>query len=301
MKSKFNTLILGLAALISPLAQAFAQESEPKNCYFEIILKIDSEAKKSGYFLKENAINPNRISALQEILKHDADLEKVLANKSDLKRAKTFHSRMGLNDIEIIACMEYGKDAIVFFKSASSKLRPDMNYLYFKKIEGKFRWDVGAKSPYIAVLSESARNAATANIADESKLIKFIDISGINNAELPELVFYKKAQEDFYNFKLEQYAKIMTPKSAEIFGNQYLKLSDAERRETLKDYVTYHKSFKKIADLGDVKIILFTRERDGKVNSRDAAFILRDGEGFKLANFGQNQGAFATWLTSTVE
>lgn len=293
--------MLGLAVLLSPLAQALAQESEPKNCYFEIILKIDSEAKKSGYFLKEGAINPNRISALQEILKHDANLEKVLANKSDLKRAKTFHSRMGLNDVEILACMEYGKDAIVFFKSASSKLRPDMNYLYFKKIDGKFRWDVGAKSPYISVLSESVRNAPTVNIADESKLIKFIDISGTNNAELPELVFYKKAQADFYSFKLEQYAKIMTPKSAKVFGNQYLKLSDAERRETLKDYVTYHKSFKKIADLGDVKIILFTRERDGKVNSRDAAFILRDGESFRLANFGQDQGAFATWLTSTIK
>ena len=301
MKIAIKLLTLCAASLSVFLQGAFAQESEPKNCYFEIVLKVDSEARKSGYFLKESALNPNEIPALQELLKHEADLEKILADKSDLKRAKAFHSRMGLNDLEILACLKRDGAALVFFKSPSSKLRPDMNYLYFKNVDGKLMWDVGARSAYISVLSESIRNANVQNHADESKLLKFIDISDSKNADTPELVFYRKAQEDFYNLKLEEYAKIMTPKSAEIFGGQYLKLTKKEREETLKDYITYHKSFKKIADLGDVKVILFARERDGKVNSRDAAFILKDKDGLKLANFGQDQGAFATWLTELIK
>lgn len=301
MKNALKFALLCAALLLAPVLSALAQESEPKNCYFEIILNVDSQAKKSGYFLKERALNPNEIPALQELLRHEADLEKILADKSDLKRAKAFHSRMGLNDLEILACLKRDGAALVFFKSPSSKLRPDMNYLYFKNVDGKLMWDVGARSAYISVLSESIRNANVQNHADESKLLKFIDISDSKNADTPELVFYKKAQADFYDLKLEEYAKIMTPKSAEVFGRQYLNLTQKEREETLKDYITYHKSFKKIADLGEVKVILFARERDGKVNSRDAAFILKDNDGFRLANFGQDQGAFAAWLTSLIE
>lgn len=295
---KFS-LFVSLVAVF--FTSAFAIESEPQNCFFEIVLKIDGATQKSGYFLKKEAVNPNAIPALQEILKSEPDFAKVLANKADIKRAKAFHSRMGLDNLEIVACVKDGQDVVAFFKSKTSKLRPDMNFFAFKNVNGEFLWDLSARSPLLAVLSESVRNDAAGHCADESKILKFIDISNSQNADLPVFAFYKKAQKDFYDLKLEAYGDIMTPKSLEVFTNQYLKLSKEARYEALKDYITYHKSFWKIADLGKLNVILFTRHRDGKINSYDAAFILKEKDGFRLSNFGQDQGTFATYLIESLK
>lgn len=308
---KLKTTLLFLLTL--PFSICYAEKITAENYAFPYVLKIDSKdvlSKNSITLPRANFENPEANKAIKNalyaILNQTENFENHILNAKDVKKAKGFLKRLGDNKKVLIThCVFYNPkySALVFFKSPESKLRADMNYFALKLDNGIWKWDVSTKDTLTSILSESVRSANPTRSNNEPFFsdIEFIDISNGKNADLPILKFYKDAQTEFYKLNLPAYAEIMTPKSREVYTSQYLSMSKEEQKEALKDYITYHKKFYFIAKFKEVNIIVFTREKDGKINSYDAAFILENDGKFQLANFGQNQGYVADMLTSLLK
>ena len=316
---KLKNLIIFILS-ISAAGAAFAEKITAESYAFPFILKIDSKDAVSNNFItlpRAKFENPNANreikAALLAVLTQSENFDKHLLNPKDSAKAKAFLKKLGdPAKVQITHCVFWNpnNDMLAFFQSPESKLRPDMNYFAFKYDGGVWKWDVGAKNNLISILSESVRTRPPHRDDKEPFYsdIEFTDISNGKNAELPVLKFYKDAQAEFYKLNLPAYAEIMTDKSKEVYTAQYLSMTLDEQKEALKDYITYHKQFKFIAKFKDVEaggercnlyVILFTREKDGKINSYDAAYIVETHNGkFMLANFGQNQGFVADLLIS---
>lgn len=293
-----------------PFSLSYAEKITAESYAFPYVLKIDSKdvvSKNSITLSRANFENPNANRAIKDalfaILNQTENFDNHILDPKDIKKAKSFLKRLGdPKKVLITNCVFWNpkSDALAFFKSPESKLRPDMNYFALKLDGGIWKWDVSAKNNLISILSESVRNANPSRSNNEPFFsdIEFIDISNGKNADLPVLKFYKEAQAEFYRLNLPAYAEIMTPKSREVYTAQYLSMTLDEQKDALKEYITYHKKFKFIAKFDEAYVIVFTREKDGKINSYDAAFIIEKDGKFMLANFGQNQGFVADMLIS---
>lgn len=299
--------------LALPFSLSYAEKITAENYAFPYVLKIDSKdvvSKNSITLSRANFENPNANRAIKDalfaILNQTENFDNHILDPKDIKKAKSFLKRLGDPKVLITNCVFWNpkSDALAFFKSPfkspESKLRPDMNYFALKLDGGIWKWDVSAKNNLISILSESVRNVNPSRSDNEPFFsdIEFIDISNGKNADLPVLKFYKEAQAEFYRLNLPAYAEIMTPKSKEVYTAQYLSMTLDEQKDALKEYITYHKKFKFIAKFNEAYVIVFTREKDGKINSYDAAFIIEKDGKFMLANFGQNQGFVADMLIS---
>lgn len=305
---KLKTLMIFLLAL--PFSLSYAEKITAESYAFPYVLKIDSKdvvSKNSITLSRANFENPNANRAIKDalfaILNQTENFDNHILDPKDINKAKSFLKRLGDPKKALITnCVFWNpkSDALAFFKSPESKLRPDMNYFALKLDGGIWKWDVSAKNNLISILSESVRNANPSRSNNEPFFsdIEFIDISNGKNADLPVLKFYKEAQAEFYRLNLPAYAEIMTPKSREVYTAQYLSMTLDEQKDALKEYITYHKKFKFIAKFNEAYVIVFTREKDGKINSYDAAFIIEKDGKFMLANFGQNQGFVADMLIS---
>ncbi|MBR4597780.1 MAG: hypothetical protein IKO42_05225 [Opitutales bacterium] len=304
---KIKKIAVAAAAMLAALP-SFAERITAESYAFPFVLKIDSKDVVSKNTivlpranLEDKDANLPIKDALFAILNQTKNFEKHLANPKDAPKARSFIKKLGdPKKVQITNCVFWKpqSEMLAFFNAPDSKLRPDMNYIALKYDGGIWKWDVGAKNTFISILSESERNAKPEKVKREPYFsdINFIDISGGKNADLPVLKFYKDAQAEFYKLNLPAYAEIMTPKSKEVYTAQYLSMTPDEQKDALKDYITYHKQFKFIARFKEADVIVFTREKDGKVNSYDAAFIVRENGQYRLANFGQNQGFVADML-----
>ncbi len=306
-------LKIALLLLALPFSICYGEKVTAENYAFNYVLKIDSQdvvSKNTVTLSRANFENPDANKSIKDalfaILNQTSDFDKHILNAKDVKKAKGFLKRLGdAKKVVITHCVFYNPqgEALAFFTSPESKLRADMNYIALKLDSGIWKWDVAKKDTLTSILSESVRSAKPTRSNSEPFFsdIKFIDISNGKNADLPVFKFYKDAQAEFYKLNLPAYAEIMTPKSKEVYTAQYLTMSKDEQKEALKDYITYHKKFYFIAKFNEVNVIVFTREKDGKINSYDAAFIIEKDGKFQLANFGQNQGYVADMLISIVK
>lgn len=297
-------------------APFFGLSQSASNAEFPIILNLDGQkvvAEKGVIHVwaesisspSENKEAPNPVFAFFENkLKANAakpeELAKFLSNENDAKRAAKFLEMMG-DKAKVNLCINAGEACILlFFTSENSKLRPDMNYLAIKgKSANDFKWDLSEKSLLTCMISESVRFGKIKFFKDERKVksglsINTLELTHGKNADAPAFVFYQKAQKEFYDMKLAEYAKFMTPKSKEVYSSQFLSMTPQEQEKTLEDYIQWHKTFFKIYDLGQVKIISFKRMKEcGTYTMYDCAFLLENKGEFALANFGQNQGLLA--------
>lgn len=229
-------------------------------------------------------------------------LSKLLSNPGDAKRAQKFVAMMDPENAVLKSTAFLADDSIVFFfDNPKSKLRPDMNFMAFKPGKENWRWDLSEKSPLLTLLSEAVRAKTSHHInpqdfgREKTGLnSKFVPLENGQNADNPAFQFYQTAQKEFYGMRLDEYSKFMTPKSAEVFKNQFLLMPRDEQEKVLSDYIQWHKVFYGIYDTGNVKVVVFKRVKECATHEMyDCAYIVQTDDGLKLANFGQNQGAFA--------
>lgn len=310
IKKIFYSILAIFALCISSSLNAECNLKVP-NKEIPILLKIDSQevVSKTCYpvlaysFKDDSAKIPAEISTIYNKISESAsDLSDILLNQKDAKKAAGLLAKLGDRSKLEMPCVIFFEDfAIIPFKSQASKLRPDLMFAALKKDnKGLWKWDLSLRTPAVLSIIESFQKSGIKDVSDLETLLGFTDISKDNNQDDKALKFYKFWQAKFYALDLPAYATIMTEKSKEVYTKQYLTMSKEAQAEALKDYITYHKNFYLIARLDELNVMLYTRIDKGKINSYDAAFLLKDGDTFKLANFGQDQGKFADYLISKI-
>ncbi len=329
IKTLISSVLL-LAASYAFSAEPAAEASGPQRYSFPIPVRIDSQDSLSktanltlpALHLTKEAAKADPLTALAmetvEAVKagpKDPKFEACLTAPAQKRRAAAFFRRMGKTGQlkAAYAVFVSPESAVVFFDAPGCTFKPDMRFLWLDLVKDggkeRFAWNpVARKTPLTSLIGESVAMADPTRpilpYAGESKAvdnIAYIDLTGDQNADNPALKFYKEAQSKFHALDLTAYGDAMTEKGREKFAAQYLGMSPEDQKKALSDYLTYDKSFKKMADLGELKVILFTRVRDNMVNSYDAAFIVQDGESFKIANFGQDQGPLAEYLIEQIK
>ena len=106
----------------------------------------------------------------------------------------------------------------------------------------------------------------------------------------PAAEFYRKIQDVFFSWKIDEYAEFMSAPSKRVFLAQYAGMTDEQKKKVLSDYFSWHKQYLRVLQLGEREfIVLFKRYRDGSKEQFDVAYITLDGSknGGVLENFGK--------------
>lgn len=251
----------------------------------------------------------------------------AVSKQKDAARAAKFlkASRLAKADFDSAAVAVAGKLRIlVFAMPKGSRLRAGMNVMVFEKsADGKYLWNASFNDPLLALLGTSdfanAREIKPSALSEkdaktleklEAKKLPFLqfkngallsmdETDGVN--ETAEAKFYHNAQDVFYSWKLDEYGNFMTPASRAKFESQFKSMPEAERRATLGEYFKWGKKYRKIMDAGALKLVLFSRHKEGAAPYNDIAYLRKSADG-KLAieRFGADKTPLDLFLSKYI-
>ena len=209
---------------------------------------------------------------------------------------------------------------LIFDMPKGSRLRSGMNIMVFEKSGGKILWNPSFSDPLLPLAATSdfhspksadgfpALTHTCRNLAGKSLPIlcfkngALLSADGVDAVEkLPEAVFYRKAQNIFYSWKLDEYASYMTEESKNRFNSQFGGMPESERKKILGEYFSWGKTYRKVMDAGAQKLILFTRNKSGAEPYNDAAYLRETHEGSLLiSRFGADKSPLDLFLSKYV-
>lgn len=290
--------------------------------YSPIVLEIDGEKfsnEKAALVCESATKETDEVKqALKKIIflaeqNDEAGLGASLTKALEAKKAIKFLKMFAIRDAEKIdlkTISKIGSSIVATFKPSKKTFRRGMNFFVFKQRDGKLLWDVSINSPLCAMLADSAAYATVSHLPQTDKyaekvsdkkspLIIFNGVAFENILEDPKVnelasaKFYHDAQTLFFAYKLEDYAKFMTPKSAEKFSNMYLSMGEKERRNALSEYFSWTKKYIKMLDAGDLQILYFKRLKSGQPEQFDCVYIVKNQNGkMQIANFDAKKSFF---------
>ncbi len=323
----FLTSSIAINAMILPNYSMF--EIELKGELGEFFKQKDSTAKRIhssniSIMLKNLADETPVRDALAKILTANQEsIITLIKNPRDAKRAVKFLNMLTENP-NPDAIFKVGKYVFVRFKpSKKSKIREGMNFFVFEESGNKYTW-IPSFSDSIMQLTATAITPQKANlqgfpiispISDSDKsicetLVKSnLPILCFQNVPLVSLdkidaveehsasKFYHKAQESFFEFKFDDYANFMTPISSSTFKKQFEGLSDSERKNVLKEYVSWKKNYLKVMEAKPISIIVFERIKEDSPKQFDITYIGTTKEAvMKIFNFGATKSPLDIFL-----
>jgi len=244
------------------------------------------------------------------------ELKAMLANPAHVGKAQKFLKMAQLKKGAKLFAFKFGRYRVAAFEIASgSRMRKGLNYIVFDPIGEKMLWDLSVNDPYLALIAQC--NFAAPQKIEPSKIVAFSasDKAKVNdtvgrgdpvlvfaNAALvpphpgpavcdePAAKFYKKIQDVFFSWRIDEYAAYMSPKSRALFNAQYSGMDDARKKAVLSDYFSWKKKYLKVMSLSKSEyIIIFKRQKAGQKDQIDTAYIRlesADGSRGRLENFG---------------
>lgn len=318
----FAALILPLGAFAGTLEFALEDvretKTEPRK-FCESACVVLSETSDA------DAVR-NAASALLAL--SPADLAAKVAKKKDAPRAFKYlkASKLSADAIEKSAVAKAGDFYLLVFEMPKgSRLKSGMNIMVFEKSGGGFLWNASFNDPLLALVATSdfahpkAGDASTkAPTESDSKVVaqlnekslpylKFAngalvsmgEAAGVNDT--PEGIFYHKAQDVFYSWKLDEYGAFMTQPSRKKFESQFKNMPEAERKATLGEYFSWGKKYRKIMDAGETKLVLFSRHKQGATPYNDIAYLRKSPDGgLAIQRFGADKCALDLFLSKYV-
>ncbi len=291
--------------------------------YVSIALPKSSEMNDARKFYDaaiaiDNSEEKEIASVVKQILSSSNDeLKKLVVNPKLAQKSAKFLKMARLpKDVKILAA-NFGKYKVALFEiPQNSRMRKGMNFLAFEQHDGKLLWNVNANDMYLSLMAQcdianpkkiDVKNIPTTSASDKTKLnflIKnrlpilvfkncaLLSIDPVSGVEKdPFAKFYKKIQDVFFSWKIEEYADYMSPKSRAKFNSQYAGMSAEQKKATLSDYFSWKKKYLKVAKLSDNEaIIIFKRKKAGNPDQIDLAYITltsKDGSAGVLEKFGE--------------
>ncbi len=303
--------------MLSICTSAFAE-------YVAINLPKKSELNDSRKFYDAsvvvNKLDTNDVQqAVEKILATSAkDIQNLLVNQSSTKKALAFLRLARLDKSVKILPISYDKWKIALFEiPANSKMRKGLNFFVFEQIGDKLLWDLStSNTDFLKLMAQcdianpqpidvtkvptfSASDKTILNYMIKNKqpflffkngaLISTSPVSKVKNH--PATKFYKRIQDVFFSWKIEEYAQFMSPPSKAKFNAQYSGMSEEQKKTTLSDYFKWKKKYLKVMQLSDNEfIIIFKRQLKGAKDQFDVAYITltsKDGSTGVLEKFGE--------------
>ena len=312
MRKHLQIIILILTICSSALAD-----------YVSVALPKSSELNDLNKFydasIAINKLSDNEVqNAVTKILSASQDeLKNLVANKSMANKAAKFLKLARLDKSVKILPTTFGKWKIALFEiPPNSRMRKGMNYFAFEQIGNKLLWDLSVNNMYLALMSQcnianpqpidvtqihtfSASDKTQLNdiIKNKQPILIFkngalISVNAVSNVKKhPAAKFYKKIQDVFFSWKIEQYAQFMSPKSKAKFNSQYSGMSEEQKKSTLSDYFSWKKKYLKVMQLSDNEyLLIFKRQKQGQNDQYDVAYLTltsKDGSTGYLEKFGE--------------
>lgn len=244
------------------------------------------------------------------------ELRGLLADPAQLGKAQKFLKMARLKKGTKLFAFKFGRYRVAVFEIASgSRMRKGLNYFVFDPIGEKMLWDLSVNDPYLALIAQC--NFAAPKKIEPSKIAAFSasDKAKINDivkrgdpvlvfanaalvstdavpavGEEPAAKFYKKIQDVFFSWRIDEYAAYMSPKSRALFNAQYSGMDETRKKAVLSDYFSWKKKYLKVVRLSKSEyIIIFKRQKAGQKDQIDTAYITlesADGSRGKLEKFG---------------
>lgn len=215
---------------------------------------------------------------------------------------------------------KFGKLTIAVFEIPSgSRMRAGMNFFALENVgsgeSSGLRWNVSFNNPMVVLAAQCAFtnpqkldfSGLVAKSEKDGVLLEkacgadmpffvfgndvFAGVSADPNVDAhPAAEFYRKIQDVFFSWKIDEYAEFMSAPSKRVFLAQYAGMTDTQKKKVLSDYFSWHKQYLRVLQLGEREfIVLFKRYRDGSKEQFDVAYITLDGSanGGVLENFGK--------------
>ena len=267
------------------------------------------------------------IAASENILKADSNaIPQLISDPKEANRAVKILNMLGVNPT-INATFRIGDFFFARFAiPKESKIRKGMNFFAFVRNGDKYLWVPSFSDPLLQILSEAeispkSRVRPDIEISADGEpdkiiiyklagqnlpILRFSDTAFVSLGKSsgvdkdPAAEFYHATQEHFFAFKFDDYRKFMTQKSRQIFDSQFAALSDAERKEILKDYVSWEKEYLKVLRAGPINIIVFERHRNKSESQFDTAYIVLENGRPKIANFGAQKSPLDVFISQYV-
>lgn len=315
MKKLLSTIAAALCACaccaqyVGIALQCDAEESAQKfhTSAYARVCKTDAERvqKRVGEIL---LASPEKLGAL-------------LKNKQQQGKAAKFLKLARFANEPKILPFKFGKYTIAAFEiPQNSRLRAGMNFFAFEEIGGGLLWDLSLNDAFVSLIcrsdivsamqadteTESARAEKASSPADAEILARlkaeknpylvfggapFVSLEPDPAADSARAAkFYRKIQDIFFGWRLEEYAKYMSAQSRETFARQYLGMTQQQRKDALSDYFSWHKKYIRVLELSpDRFLVVFRRVKDGRPDQIDLAYIAfpkNSADGI-LENFGK--------------
>lgn len=249
------------------------------------------------------------IEAAKTALK--ADPSSLKLSKAEAKRARAYKKMASPDAGKILAVAKLGEFYAVFpaAKKPLPKGRPNFNFMVFKKDGAKYQWLPSFNDPILQLMADGANSSAkfeapkTAAFSEsDAKIVgelknnslpflnfengAFVSLDAVADVDSTEVAkFYRKAQDIFYAWKIDEYGEFLTPRTKAAFESQFGAMSEQERKKTLGDYFAWGKKYLKALDAKPVYMMVFLRTKDGSPSRPDFAYILKDAADFKIAVF----------------
>lgn len=245
----------------------------------------------------------------------------LLKNKRQAGKAAKFLKLARFADAPKVLPFKFGKYTIAAFEiPQKSKMRAGMNFFAFAEVGGELLWDLSLNDAFVSLIcrsdisaalqaspeAESARVEKAASPADAEILARlkaaknpYLVFGGAPFVSLtpdPEVdsaraaKFYRKIQDIFFSWKLEEYAEYMSAQSRETFARQYLGMTQQQRKAALSDYFSWHKKYVRALELSpDRFLVVFRRVKDGSPDQIDLAYVAfpKNSADGVLENFGK--------------
>ncbi len=291
--------------------------------YVSIALPKSSELNDARKFYDaaiaiDNSDEQALTSAVAQILSASTEeLKKLVVNPKFAPKSAKFLKMANLPKDAKILAVNFGKYKIALFEiPQNSRMRKGINFFAFEQVGKNLLWNVNVNDMYISLMAQcdianpkkiDVKKIPTTSASDKSKLNNLIKnrlpILAFKNSALlsvdpvsgvekdPVAKFYKKIQDVFFSWKIEEYADYMSPKSRAKFNLQYTGMSAEQKKATLSDYFSWKKKYLKVLKLSDSEaIIIFKRKKTGQKDQIDLAYITltsKDGSSGVLEKFGE--------------
>lgn len=256
--------------------------------------------------------------AVAKILSADGEqLKKLITNPALAPKSVKYLKLARLNkDVKILS-VNFGKYKVALFEiPQNSRMRKGMNFFAFEQTGERLLWNVNVNDMYLSLMAQcnianpkkiDIKKIPTTSASDKSKLNDIVKnklpvLVFANSALLsvdpvasvskePAAKFYKKIQDIFFSWQIDEYANYMSPKSREKFNSQYAGMNATEKKQVLSDYFSWKKKYLKVCKLSDNEfIVIFKRKKNGNPDQIDLAYITltsKDGSSGFLEKFGE--------------
>lgn len=250
-----------------------------------------------------------------------ANLGALLKNGQQAGKAAKFLKLARFAREPKILPFKFGKYTIAAFEiPQKSRMRAGMNFFAFEEVGGELLWDLSLNDAFVSLIcrsdiatalraapeAESARAEKASSPADAAILARlkaeknpylvfggapFVSLEPDPAADSARAAkFYRKIQDIFFDWRLEEYAEYMSAQSRETFARQYLGMTQQQRKDALSDYFSWHKKYIRVLELSpDRFLVVFRRVKNGRPDQIDLAYIAfpkNSADGI-LENFGK--------------